>query len=74
MPKCKYRISASSTFRIRHSTFSIFVLEQLSQRLGGDVLVLETTHFGEKLRAENTDVGLLQPREPCGATGKRGQF
>jgi hypothetical protein len=38
-----------------------FVLEQLLQQLGGDVLVLEAAHFGEELVAQDADVRLGQP-------------
>ena len=37
-----------------------FVLEQLLQQLGGDVLVLEAAHFGEELVAQDADVRLGQ--------------
>lgn len=39
-----------------------FVLEQLFQQLGGDVLVFEAAHFGEELVAEDAAEGA------CGAT------
>lgn len=37
-----------------------FVFEQLLQKLGGDVLVLQAAHFGPKFVAEDGDVGRLQ--------------
>jgi len=39
-----------------------FVLEQLLQQLGGDVLVFEAAHFGEELVAQDAAEGA------CGAT------
>lgn len=38
----------------------MFVLEQLLQQLGGDVLVLQAAHFGEELVAKDADVRLGQ--------------
>jgi DNA recombination-dependent growth factor C len=39
MQKCELRSSGHSTFRIRYSTFSLFVLEQLLLQLGGDAFI-----------------------------------
>ena len=62
MQKCELRSSVSSAFRIRHSTFAPFVLEQFLQQLGGDVLVLEAAHSGEELVAQDAT------ERACGAT------
>ena len=58
--KFEIQNSHRSAFRIRHSTFAPFVLEQLLQQLGGDVPVLEAAHFGEELVAQDADVRLGQ--------------
>jgi len=57
MQKCELRSPSTSTFDIHTSDFSRFVLQQLLQKLGGDVLVLEAAHFGEELVAQDATEG-----------------